>query len=429
MEASQAALRDTVPRCFWTDRPGAPDPREPLTGAVTADLVVVGGGFTGLWTALLAKERDPRTDVVVLEARTLAQSASCRSGGFISESLTHGLEEGATRWPQELEELLLMGQENMAATAAFVWSHDIAADLRLVGRTVCAVRPHEVARLQTSARLHEQHGESAVFLSREEVQSDIHSPTYLAGLRVRSGGGLVDPVALNWGLQHVAKRLDVRVHENSRVIAAEAEGGRIRVVTPDGAAIAPHVVVAANTCVGPLGRLERRVFPVHDHVLVTEPLSSEQLDSIGWHENQGLTSAGRRVQYSRRTPDDRILWGGFHAPHHVGSTGSHASDRHEVFHRRLADTFFTTFPQLTGVRFTHRWTGVSDLIGPFAHRFGAAGGGRVVYATGFTGVDVGSSRFAASTLLDLLAGVETRRTRLSMVLRRPTSLPPVSSRR
>jgi glycine/D-amino acid oxidase-like deaminating enzyme len=424
MNGAAAALRDAAPRPFWTDRAGAPEPTEPLSGQVTADLVVVGGGFTGLWTALLAKERDPGTDVVVLEARSVAHGASGRNGGFISESLTHGLEHGIARWPQELEELLLMGRENVAAIAAFVWSHDIAADLRLVGKTVCAVRPHEVGRLEAAARLQERHGESAVFLSREEVQADVRSPTYLAGLRVRSGGGLLDPAALCWGMLRVATHLGVRVHENTAVTAVEADRNGVRVASRHGVAVARQAVVATNAYVEPLSQLRRRVLPVYDHVLVTEPLNQEQLRSIGWQENQGLTDAGNRFHYYRRTPDDRILWGGYDAIYHFGNAISEQLEQREASHRRLAESFFATFPQLQGVRFSHRWAGVTDVTSRFTPMFGTTAGGGAVYAAGFTGLGVGSSRFAANTMLDMLEGAETPRTRLEMVRRRPMPFPP-----
>jgi glycine/D-amino acid oxidase-like deaminating enzyme len=406
MSPGAQALRDAVPRPFWTDRDGAPEPTEPLSGQATTDLAVVGGGFTGLWTALLAKERYPELDVVVLEACSVAAGACGGSGGFISESLTQGLEHSIALWPGELEELLLIGRENVAAIAAFVWSHDIDAELRLVGRTVCAVRPHQVTRLATSARLHDRHGESAVFLSREEVQADVLSPTYLAGMRVRSGGGLLDPAALCWGMLRVAKERGVRVHESTTVTRLEAERDMVRLVTTGGVTIAGKAVVATHLSMEPLSGLERRVLPVHDHALVTEPLSGQQLDSIGWRESQGLIDAGNRLHYYRRTADNRILWGGRDA------------------HLPLSEDFFRTFPQLEGVRFSHRWTDVRNTTSRCTPMFGTAVGGKVAYATGFAGLGVATSRFAANTMLDLLEDIDTPRTRLAMVRRRPLAFPP-----
>ncbi len=411
IDGVRLALKDAAPRPFWTDRPGAPELREALGGRVTADLVVVGGGFTGLWTALLAKERDPGTEVMVLEERSIARGAAGRIGGFISESVTCGLELGAARWPHELEQLLLMGRENLAALAAFVWSHEIGADLRLVGRTVCAVCPEEVAWLEASARLHERHGEAAIFQGRDEVQADVRSPTYLGGLRVRSGGGLVDPVALVWGMHRVAVGLGVRVHENTTVIAVEAEGGAVRVTTQSGVARARHVVVATSTPILPVGRLRRRSCPVHDHVLVTEPLDRIQLQSIGWQENQGLTEAGTRGLYYRRTPDGRILWGGPSTAHDSRVGGR------DFVHQGLARTFFVTFPQLEGVRFSHRWRGGTGASASFAPTFGTTFNGRVANVAGHAESDVGAARFAASTMLDILGTSDTPRTRLAMVRR------------
>lgn len=425
---ADAALQDAVPRPYWTDRPGRPEPSDPLTGATTADLTVVGAGFTGLWAAIIAKERSPDADVVVLEANTVAHSASGRNGGFIAESLTHGIEHGHRMWPGEMEQLLMLGRQNVAEIAAFVWSHDIDADLRLVGKTVCATRAHEVARLQASALLHERYGESASFLAQDELRQDVCSPTYLAGMRVRSGGGLLDPAALCWGMLRVARELGVRLYEGSPVRAIHGDHKGLRVRTAGGSVVAEKALVATNAAAELLARLRQRVMPVYDHVLVTEPLNQNQLADIGWRDNQGLTDAGNQFHYYRRTRDNRILWGGYDAIYYFGNAIAEGLEQREASHRVLAENFFRTFAQLEGLRFTHRWAGVIDTTSRFTPMFGTTTGGRVGYASGFTGLGVGSSRFAANTVLDLLDGADTPRTRLEMVRRRPIPSPPAPLR-
>src|SRR5690606_18264694 len=126
--------------------------------------------------------------------------ASGRNGGFISDSLTHGLAHGVRLWPGEIGTLLALGRANLAAIAEFVAEHGIDAGLRLVGKTTVAVAPYQVAELRRAERLHRAHGEDAVFLDRDAMRADVASPTYLAGLRLRGTGGLVDPAALTWGL-------------------------------------------------------------------------------------------------------------------------------------------------------------------------------------------------------------------------------------
>ncbi|MFF4773422.1 NAD(P)/FAD-dependent oxidoreductase [Microtetraspora fusca] len=414
------ALKDAAPRVFWTDRPGAPA-YHPLDGRTTADLLIVGGGFTGLWAAVLAKEENPACDVVLVEAHSIAYGGTGRNGGFISDSLTHGLSQGLKLWPDEMRTLLALGRENLAAIAAFVEAHDIDADLRLVGKTTVAVAAHHVAELKEAQRLHHEHGEDAVFLNRDEMRADVDSPTYLGGLRLRGTGGILDPAKLAWGLVRVAERLGVRVYEKTAVTGLERSGAKVRVTTGSGVIDAAQVLLATNAFPPPLRRLSNFVLPVWDYVLVTEPLSESQRASLRWAEGQGLTDAGNQFHYYRLTADGRVLWGGYDAIYNFGGAGA---EQRDATHELLARHFFETFPQLDGVRFTHKWGGAIDSTSRFTPFFGTAMGGRVAYALGYTGLGVGASRFGAMVGLDLLARRSTRRTGLRMVRRLPVPFPP-----
>lgn len=418
------ALADAEPAPYWRAALGEVERFPPLTGVGDADLVVVGAGFTGLWTAIRAKESDPSADVVLLDSDRAGAAASGRNGGFISDSLTHGLAHGMATWPDELPTLLRLGRENLAELVAFVRSDDIDADLRLCGKTAVATRPHEVAALRESARRHREYGETAELLDRDAVQSDVHSPTYLAGLRIESGGGLVDPGRLAAGLIRSASQRAVRIYEHSQVLGLRRDGERVEVRTVRGRIAARRIVLATNAFRPPLRRLRSRIVPVYDHVLVTEPLSAGQLDDVGWRQNQGMTDSGNQFHYYRRTPDDRILWGGYDAIYYYGSKTDAALEQRERSHRLLAAQFYETFPQLDGIRFTHRWAGMIDTTTRFTPVFGTAMDGRVAYAIGFTGLGVAASRFGAHVAVDLLSGESTERTRLQLVSRRPVPFPP-----
>ncbi|KHL17273.1 UNVERIFIED_CONTAM: FAD-dependent oxidoreductase [Mumia flava] len=418
------ALADAAPAPYWTDRPGAPEPTEPVRGTLRADLAVVGGGLTGIWSAILAKEADPSCDVVLLEAGTIAHGASGRNGGFVSDSLTHGLAHGRQMWPDELDELVRLGRANVAAIADTLEREQIDADLRMCGKTMVATRPHEVDALAGAHALAREHGEDAELLDADAVRKDVDSPTYLAGLRMRSGGGLVDPARLVWGLTAYARRLGVRIHEHSAVRSLERNGAGVALRTTGGRVVARSAVLGTNAFPPLLRRIRSFVIPVYDHVLVTEPLSAEQLGAIGWTENQGLTDAGNQFHYYRRTPDDRILFGGYDAIYYYGGRVDAALEQREASHRLLARHLYATFPVLRGIGFTHRWAGVIDTTSRFTPMFGTALGGRVAYAVGYTGLGVASTRFGAQVALDLLDGRPTERTRLDAITSRPFPFPP-----
>lgn len=417
-------LRDAEPAVFWSDRPGAPATAEPPTVPTSCDLLIVGGGFTGLWAAIEARAAYPDADIALAEAHSIAFGASGRNGGFISESLTHGLAHGEQLWRDEMPQLLRMGRKNLADIADFVAREGIDADLRLCGKTAVATAHHQLPALAATAELHQRYGEDATLQDTDAVRADVDSPTYLAGLRVRSGGGLVDPVALVWGLRRAAEARGVRIYENAPVRALRRTRTGIDAATDRTVLSAKQVLLATNAFPPLLRRLRHRVLPVYDHVLVTEPLPAAARNAVGWSEEQGLTDMGNQFHYYRLTPDGRILWGGYDAVYYFGNRTDAWREQRDASHVLLARQFVETFPQLEGLRFTHRWAGLIDSTSRFTPVFGTALGGRVAYAVGYTGLGVAASRFGARVALDLLAGATTERTRLSMVRRKPVPFPP-----
>ncbi len=164
--------------------------------------------------------------------------------------------------------------------------------------------------------------------------------------------------------------------------------------------------------------------PVYDYVLVTEPLTPAQRESIGWRNRQGIEDMANQFHYYRLTADDRILWGGYDAIYHFGRKIKSRYDQRPATFQRLAKHFFDTFPQLEGIRFTHRRGGAIDTCTRFCAFFGTALGGRAAYAAGYTGLGVGATRFGANVMLDLLSGQRTERTELAMVNTKPLPFPP-----
>ncbi|MEU0076922.1 FAD-dependent oxidoreductase [Micromonospora tulbaghiae] len=428
------ALADAAPVSYWLDRPVRPDPLPPLFGPHTADLLVVGGGYAGLWTALLAKEADPDRDVLLVDAGTCGWAASGRNGGFCAASLTHGLANGVERFPGEIGELERLGRENLDAIAATVAKYDIDCDLERTGELAVAVEPYQLDGLAADAELARRYGHDVRLLDRDEVRAEVASPTYLGGMWDRDRVALLDPAKLAWGLRRAALGLGVRVHEHTRVTGLARDGAGLRATTAGGADAAPgavrarQVVLATNAFPPLLRRLRSWVVPVYDYALMTEPLTGAQRDAIGWRHRQGLADTGNQFHYYRLTADNRILFGGYDAIYHYGNRVAPALERREATFTTLASHFFSTFPQLADVRFSHRWGGVIDTCTRFCAFFGTAYEGRLAYAAGFTGLGVGATRFGARVTLDLLSGADTPLTRLDLVRRKPLPFPPEPAR-
>jgi len=389
---------------------------------VSCDLAIVGGGFTGLWAALHAA---PGEDVVLLEGDRCGWGASGRNGGFAEASLTHGLENGLSRWPEEIDELERIGAENFAAMRETLRERRIDAAWEEPGVIDVATRPHEVPWLADGAEAARRHGEEVTLLDREALRAEVDSPTYLGGLWHHAGGALVDPSRLAWGLREAALADGVRVHEHTEVTRLGQDGDGVVLETETGRVRARRVLLATNAYRPLIRAIRRYVVPVYDYVLVTEPLSEEQRRAIGWERRQGVSDSGNRFHYYRLTPDgSRILWGGYEAIYHFRNGMRPELEDHAPTFELLASNFAATFPQLEGIRFTHRWAGAIDTCSRFCVMFGTALGGRVAYAVGYTGLGVVASRFGARTALDLLYDRDTELTRLEMVRGRPIPFPP-----
>jgi glycine/D-amino acid oxidase-like deaminating enzyme len=419
--AHRAAYAHATPRSFWLDTLPQRAPHPPLEEVLEADLCIVGGGYTGLWAAHYAKQLDPARTVILLDATRCGNGASGRNGGFLESSLTHGTSNGLTRFPDEMDQLERLGLRNFEAIGRDVQDLGIDAELERTGDLVVALEPHELPDLPEEADLMRRFGYDVELLDARQVRAELDSPLFLGGLWTRTGSALVNPGKLADGLRATAVHRGVRIFEYSPARALSATGAGVSVATEAGVVNARKALLATSAYPPLLRAIGRYVAPIYDYVLVTEPVD---LNAVGWRHRQGVSDMGNQFHYYRPTADGRILWGGYDAVYRYGGPVDPQLDDHEATFARLSQHFFTAFPQLEGVRFTHRWGGAIDTCSRFSVFFGRALGGRVAYALGYTGLGVGASRFGGRVALDLLDGRASEATELEMVRRRPLPFPP-----
>ncbi|MFE9376223.1 NAD(P)/FAD-dependent oxidoreductase [Streptomyces sp. NPDC006855] len=425
MRTAASSLSGAKPVSYWLDDPARPTALPALTGDEHTDLLVVGGGYSGLWTALIAKERDPRRDVVLIEGHEVGWAASGRNGGFCAASLTHGLANGVERWPGEIAELEELGARNLDAIEEAVARYGIDCEFERTGEIDVATEPHQLEELREWHEEIVKLGITGVdFLDRDALRAEVDSPTFLGGLWDRRGVAMLHPAKLAWGLKRACRDLGVRIYEHTRGLDLVRSGAGMAVRTPYGRVFARHVALGTNIFPSLVKRVRPYTVPVYDYALITEPLSAEQLESIGWKGRQGLGDSANQFHYFRLSADNRILWGGYDAIYPYGGRLSADLDQRPETFLKLAEQFFTCFPQLSGLNFSHAWGGAIDTCSRFTAFFGTAHQGRVAYAAGYTGLGVGSTRFGADVMLDLLSGEETGRTRLEMVRSKPMPFPP-----
>lgn len=402
-----------------------------LTAPTRADVAVVGGGYTGLWSALLAKQRHPAARVVLLEGRSVGWAASGRNAGFCGARLVRHDRGGPSDGPGTLARL---GQDNLAAIGSAVDHLGLGCQWERTGTIDLAIEPHQIDWLQDTAARAARTGAPHTYLDRAKLRSEIASPTYEAGLVRPDDAALVHPALLATELARAASELGVEIFQQTRVtglaLAGRGPGAAVvlRTTSPDGGArvLADRVLLGTSAFPSLLRRYRRHTVAARAHLVATEPLSAELRGAIGWRGRQGLADLANRSHHYRLTADDRIVFGAYGGDstrdgHLRGAPGDEP-------YRRLAEHLLTTFPQLEGVRLTHRWSGVTDVSTRSGGLFGQAAGGRVQHAAGLGSCGVAGSHFAAQVMLDRLDAVDgrptTERAELETVRRTPVPFPP-----
>lgn len=312
-----------------------------------------------------------------------------------------------------------LGAENLDGIVHTVEDNGLNVDLEKTGVLKLAIEDHQVPWVRDGKR-----DADHVYLDQDAVRAQVASPTYLRGLWDKRGNALVHPAKLAFELARYASELGVEIFEHAPVAGMTREGEGMRLRVGELAVRAAQVAVATNVFPSLVKRTRLLTVPVYDYVLATEPLDEAQLAAIGWTKRQGLADLANQFHYYRLTADNRIVFGGYDAVYHPGGRIRPEYDNRPETFRKLASHFFTTFPQLEGLRFTHTWGGVIDTCSRFCAYFGTVHGGRVSYSAGFTGLGVAATRFSGDVMIDLLAGSTTERTELEMVRKRPIPFPP-----
>jgi glycine/D-amino acid oxidase-like deaminating enzyme len=364
-------------RPWWQEEAPLDEEQPPLEGATEADVAIVGGGFTGLWTALELRRRQPSTRVVLLESARCGDGASGRNGGFL-----HGYWETLPRLVQllGLDRAIALARES---TGVYDAVRALGEDVWLTegGMLTVAIGPAHEEELEREAAVYAEAGADAevTLLGRDELT--VRSPAFRGGLFHR-GGTTVQPARLVRALRRAALAAGVEIHERTAVL--EIEDGVVR--TDRGSVRAEDVVVATNASAAIGGPATRRVAVFRSAIVLTEPVPDLH-ERIGWEQGEGISDARTYLSYFRPTNDGRVLMGS-------------ASGEYALAERALRQYF----PQLADVRIAARWEGAIDVSSDRLPVVGTVPGARVHYAAGFTGNGVGPSWLVGRTLAAVVLG-------------------------
>jgi glycine/D-amino acid oxidase-like deaminating enzyme len=411
--------------CFWLAQ-RAPRGWTELSGPCEADVGIVGAGLTGLWTALFLKALEPGLEVAVVEQGLAAHGASGRNAGMLSETVDHGHALAIEHFGEaEARVLARLGEANVAELTAFLEARGIRCDYEPTGRLMVALTPAQVEDARRTVETARALGvDSFHLLDEDAVRAEVHSPLYLGGVRV-TGGGILDPVKLVDGLRAEAERLGVRVWERSPVVAVEAAGAAARIRTVRGAVSARRVVLATSAYTHHLlPEVTRRFIPLYDYILVSDPLTASQRETIGWRNRQGVTDGRTFFNYYRLTADHRILWGTSEAAYYAGNRVDPSCDHSPSHYAALRESFRRHFPGLARLAFPYAWGGPICSTTRMTPYFGRALDGRLCYGLGYTGHGLGTTRLAGRILAHLALDRPSELLELSLVKKQPFPYPP-----
>jgi glycine/D-amino acid oxidase-like deaminating enzyme len=375
--------------------------RAPLRGVVNADVAIVGGGFTGLATAIAAARRRPGRRVVVLEGARCGYGASGRNGGFADVTYSGFAELAATQPPEVARAIYGAIATGLDAIERLASEHGVACDLERNGGIRLASSDAQIAGLERASATLVAMGLPARVVDGDALRALVRTDRFRAGLAI-PGTAIVNPGKLARGMVRVAESLGVAIHEATRVVRVEP-GARVRITTEHGRVDAAQAVLAKNGYTPQLGIFGTRLLPLCNYVVATEPLSRAQWDAIGWSGRQGLSDARVLFMYLRPTADGRIVAGGELAPYYTGSLPS--SGNHAGAIAKLKRSLIDTFPPLEGIRFTNAWGGTMAFTRDFTPRIGALDGApNLFFGLGYCGEGVVMSQLAGRILAAFLDG-------------------------
>lgn len=423
-ELARIALEKTRFTTYWLDSLDRVESLPPLEKDTYCDLLVVGGGFSGMWGAIQAKEKNADRDVLLIEAKSIANGASGRPAAIMSTSVMHGIDNTERMFPGEVLELEKLGQENMKGFQETLQRYNIDCDVEWSGEMKVSVGDQGLSTIEEDYHLYCKYGHDAVQLDKRQVQEEIHSPVFHAGVWSKKQCGTVHPGKLIRGLRRVAIELGVRIYEFTPHLRNHQKHDHIEVITPHAVIKANKVLLATNAWGAGHKRIKTRVSAIRDRIIVTEPLTPSQMESVGWKNRQGVYDTRTQLNYMRLTKDNRILFGG-RLDYFFGNNTNPSQDKTSDPYIRLVKSFYRTFPQLKqDIRLSHAWSGPIGLTTRMAVHYQRYHNGNMVFAGGYSGFGVTASRFGARVGLAVLDGENTPETKMKFATTEPNYVPP-----
>jgi glycine/D-amino acid oxidase-like deaminating enzyme len=371
---------------------------EPLRGSHSADIVIVGGGYTGLSAAYHIRQRYPEKHIVLLEGACCGYGASGRNGGFcIGTDLIEKIDEDSD--PDILQKNLDVSFYGLNFIKRMIAEYGVECDLEENGMLEVALSDKHIQKLEEFQSWLKSFGLDSTFHDGEELKAEIKSPRFIAGLDIPYGA-ILNPAKLARGMKRVVEEVGVEVRE--RTVVTRITPGKINHIDTElGDIRAPILVVALNAYAHKLGFFKNRVFPISVFQIATEPLNYSQLDSIGWSNRQGLSDMRTLFSYLVLTKDNRIVMGGSFAYY---DNDALCSGNDKMLSQAITKDLFTSFPQLEGLQIEHAWGGTTAYTLDETSSVGVVGDHKNIYYGVGLSEGVPTTQTFGRIIADLMVG-------------------------
>jgi glycine/D-amino acid oxidase-like deaminating enzyme len=371
---------------------------EPLRGSHSADIVIVGGGYTGLSAAYHIRQKYPEKHIVLLEGACCGYGASGRNGGFcIGTDLIEKIDEDSD--PDILQKNLDVSFYGLNFIKRMIAEYGVECDLEENGMLEVALSDKHIQKLEEFQSWLKSFGLDSTFHDGEELKAEIKSPRFIAGLDIPYGA-ILNPAKLARGMKRVVKEVGVEVRE--RTVVTRITPGKINHIDTElGDIRAPILVVALNAYAHKLGFFKNRVFPISVFQIATEPLNYSQLDSIGWSNRQGLSDMRTLFSYLVLTKDNRIVMGGSFAYY---DNDALCSGNDKMLSQAITKDLFTSFPQLEGLQIEHAWGGTTAYTLDETSSVGVVGDHKNIYYGVGLSEGVPTTQTFGRIIADLMVG-------------------------
>lgn len=416
-EAPEESARDYSGYSYWLETSGdSLAPRPALHGSVDVDVAILGAGFTGLWTAYYLLRRDPFLRIALVEAEIAGFGASGRNGAWCTSEFPLGPRILEQRFGRDLtRQLQLTLYDTVDEIGRVAQAEGIDAQFVKGGELTVARGPHHMPALQEMYAEFRDLGldDHYSLLGAEQTEARIRV-VGAAGALFSPDTAVLHPGRLVRGLARVVEGMGATIYEQSGVLEVRP-GPSPRFTTASGEARARTVVLAGEAYSSQLKLLRRRLAPLYSLIVLTEPLSPDQWQEVGWEGRECVASPRYTVDYLSRTQDGRILFGGRGAPYHFGSRIHDRYDNHAGTHEMLRRMLVAWFPQLRGVRFSHAWGGPLGMPRDWLPSIQYDPRTEIAIAGGYTGQGVAMSNLSGRTLIDLITATSSPLLELPMV--------------